>query len=167
MPPQSRFDISATDYCCKKLEITIAYDDNYCCLFSRRYTTSHHFILATYFENVNQKEQMHQAILSTRNNLSTAVSAGNSVVSVDGGVEREVSQMRQMVLQVAVTRGYKGIGDLHKNTKLKTKQIVIELITQNVTKLKNSNSETKTQKFNSRQNSTSDKTLKCILVRAT
>tara|TARA_R110002110_G_scaffold121431_2_gene297285 strand:+ start:116890 stop:119139 length:2250 start_codon:yes stop_codon:yes gene_type:complete len=75
-------------------------------------------------ENANQKEQMHQATLSTRNDLSIAVSAGNSVVSVDGGVEREVSQMRQMVLQVAVTRGYKGIGDLHKNTRLKTKNFV-------------------------------------------
>ncbi|MBN9288094.1 MAG: hypothetical protein BGO43_07445 [Gammaproteobacteria bacterium 39-13] len=48
----------------------------------------------------------------------------NYVVSVDGGIEREVSQMRQLVLQVALSKGYKGIKDLHKNTKLKTKEYV-------------------------------------------
>lgn len=51
----------------------------------------------------------------------TKVDAKNYVVSIDGGVEREVSQMRQMVLQVGLAKGYKGIEDLHKNTKLKCK----------------------------------------------
>ncbi len=43
---------------------------------------------------------------------------GNDVVFIDGGVEREVSQMRQLVLQVAIKKGYSGIKDLHKHTEL-------------------------------------------------
>lgn len=39
--------------------------------------------------------------------------AGNFVVSVDGGVDRELSQIRQFVLQLALSKGYKGIQDLH------------------------------------------------------
>ncbi|KTD13268.1 hypothetical protein [Legionella jamestowniensis] len=42
---------------------------------------------------------------------------GNNVVSVDGSYERETSQMRQMVLQFALAAGYKGIEDLHENSK--------------------------------------------------
>lgn len=49
---------------------------------------------------------------------------GNDVVSIDGGVEREVSQMRQLVLQVAIKKGYPGIKDLHANTKLNIKPTV-------------------------------------------
>lgn len=33
--------------------------------------------------------------------------SGNDVVSIDGGVEREVSQIRGMVLQVALAKGYR------------------------------------------------------------
>ena len=50
--------------------------------------------------------------------------AGNDVVSIDGGIERETSQMRQLVLQVAIKKGYPGIKDLHKNTKLDVKPII-------------------------------------------
>ncbi|HVY53188.1 MAG TPA: hypothetical protein VHA13_01565, partial [Gammaproteobacteria bacterium] len=50
--------------------------------------------------------------------------SGNTVVSIDGGVERKVSQMRQLVFQVALQKGYPGISDLHDNTKLKLKSIV-------------------------------------------
>ncbi|MGE3318725.1 MAG: hypothetical protein AB7I18_05460 [Candidatus Berkiella sp.] len=39
---------------------------------------------------------------------------GNDVVSIDGGVERETSQMRMLTLQVALARGYDGIDDLQK-----------------------------------------------------
>lgn len=39
---------------------------------------------------------------------------GNDVVSVDGGVEREMSQIRGMVLQVALAKGYNSITDLDK-----------------------------------------------------
>lgn len=39
---------------------------------------------------------------------------GNDVVSVDGGVEREMSQIRGMMLQVALAAGYNGITDLDK-----------------------------------------------------
>ncbi|HEX2549773.1 MAG TPA: hypothetical protein VHM20_08085 [Gammaproteobacteria bacterium] len=42
---------------------------------------------------------------------------GNFVVSVDGGVEREVSQVRQLVLQAALLKGYTGISDLEGQTK--------------------------------------------------
>jgi serine/threonine protein kinase/phosphatidylserine/phosphatidylglycerophosphate/cardiolipin synthase-like enzyme len=43
---------------------------------------------------------------------------GNTVVSVDGGIEREISQMRALLLQVALKKGHTGIKDLHENTKL-------------------------------------------------
>jgi hypothetical protein len=49
---------------------------------------------------------------------------GNNVVSVDGGVERETSQMRQIVLQAALKKGYPGIKDLHELTKLDMKKHV-------------------------------------------
>jgi len=39
---------------------------------------------------------------------------GNDIVSVDGGVEREVSQIRGIVLQVALAKGFNGINDLDK-----------------------------------------------------
>lgn len=52
--------------------------------------------------------------------------SGNYVVSIDGGIEREVSQMRQMLLQAALAKGYKGIRDLHANTKLSVKQHIKE-----------------------------------------
>ena len=38
---------------------------------------------------------------------------------MDGGVEREVSQMRQLVLQTALSLGFKGIEDLEKKTEPK------------------------------------------------
>src|SRR5579872_339381 len=40
--------------------------------------------------------------------------SGNDVVSIDGGIEREVSQMRQYVLQLALKKGYAGIDGLDK-----------------------------------------------------
>ncbi len=43
---------------------------------------------------------------------------GNDVIFIDGGIEREVSQMRQLVLQAAIKKGYAGIKDLHKHTEL-------------------------------------------------
>ena len=49
---------------------------------------------------------------------------GNDVVSIDGGTERQMSQMRQLVLQVALSKGYSGIEDLHDNTHLGIKSIV-------------------------------------------
>ncbi len=49
---------------------------------------------------------------------------GNFIVAIDGGVEREVSQMRKLVLQVALKKGYPGILDLHDNTKLNAKKHV-------------------------------------------
>lgn len=44
---------------------------------------------------------------------------GNFVVSVDGGIEREMSQVRQLVLQLALLKGYQGISDLEEKTNVK------------------------------------------------
>lgn len=41
---------------------------------------------------------------------------GNFVVSSDGGVVREMSQMRNLVIEAAVSLGYPGISDLQKKT---------------------------------------------------
>ncbi len=75
-------------------------------------------------EDIDTKISLLQAIHDVKDDLKSSLSAGNNVVSVDGGVEREVSQMRQIVLQAALTRGYKGIGDLHNSTKLGTKSYI-------------------------------------------
>ena len=42
--------------------------------------------------------------------------SGNDVAFIDGTFERETSQMRRMVLQMALATGYKGIVDLHKHS---------------------------------------------------
>lgn len=49
---------------------------------------------------------------------------GNDCISIDGGIERETSQMRKIALQIALNKGYPGIRDLHNNTKLGIKSIV-------------------------------------------
>lgn len=46
---------------------------------------------------------------------------GNLVISIDGGIEREVSQMRNMLLGVALQKGFSDISDLHSHTKLDVK----------------------------------------------
>ena len=54
---------------------------------------------------------------------------GNDVVFADGSFEREVSQMRQMVLQYALAKGYKGISDLHQHSKaLEVKKYLKETV---------------------------------------
>ncbi len=57
--------------------------------------------------------------------------SGNTIVSIDGGTEREVSQMRQLLLQLALQKGYPGIDDLHDETKLKMKRKIQEAVVQN------------------------------------
>ncbi len=42
---------------------------------------------------------------------------GNFVLSKDGGIVREMSQMRNLVIEAAVSLGYPGISDLHDDTK--------------------------------------------------
>ena len=42
---------------------------------------------------------------------------GNDVLSVDGGVGREVSQMRKLLTQAANNRGFSGVKDLHNKSK--------------------------------------------------
>ncbi|MBS0287041.1 MAG: hypothetical protein JSR17_07085 [Proteobacteria bacterium] len=50
---------------------------------------------------------------------------GNDVVAKDGGKEREMSQVRQVMLHGALSLGYPGISDLHsKSKKLKLKILV-------------------------------------------
>lgn len=43
---------------------------------------------------------------------------GNDVVAVDGGIARETSQMRKLVIQVANNKGYTGVKDLHSKSKV-------------------------------------------------
>jgi len=55
--------------------------------------------------------------------------SGNDVVFADGSFDRELSQMRQMVLQCALASGYQGISDLHKHSQaLSVKQYVKEAV---------------------------------------
>lgn len=49
--------------------------------------------------------------------LQTSMKKGNDVVAVDGGIEREMSQVRQIGLHGALYLGYPGIKDLHKQSK--------------------------------------------------
>ncbi|USQ14116.1 hypothetical protein J2N86_01935 [Legionella lytica] len=52
--------------------------------------------------------------------------SGNNVIAADGGIVREVSQMRKLLVQVALNQGYTGIEDLHSKSKAleKTKHYV-------------------------------------------
>ncbi|MDR3501043.1 MAG: hypothetical protein P4L79_00495 [Legionella sp.] len=52
--------------------------------------------------------------------------SGNNVIAADGGIVREVSQMRKLLVQVALNQGYTGIEDLHSKSKVleKTKRYV-------------------------------------------
>lgn len=53
----------------------------------------------------------------------------NHVVSIDGGKEREMSQMRQFVLQLGLVEGFSGVEDLEKYTKdIKAKSFVQEAV---------------------------------------
>ncbi|KTD47938.1 hypothetical protein Lqui_2202 [Legionella quinlivanii] len=42
--------------------------------------------------------------------------SGNDVVAVDGGVAREVSQIRKLAIQASIAKGYTGIKDLHEQS---------------------------------------------------
>lgn len=43
--------------------------------------------------------------------------SGNHVIAADGGIVREVSQMRKLVIQLANNQGYTGVEDLYKKSK--------------------------------------------------
>lgn len=58
-------------------------------------------------------EKANQFLSVSSNDLS-----GNYVVAADGGVIREVSQMRKLVIQLANNQGYTGIKDLHDQCKI-------------------------------------------------
>lgn len=45
-------------------------------------------------------------------------SPGNDVLAVDGGTAREVSQMRNLIIDAAVKKGYSGIADIHNNSSI-------------------------------------------------
>ncbi|MGC1181605.1 hypothetical protein [Legionella sp.] len=55
-----------------------------------------------------------QQFLSTKDNKVTS----NNVIAADGGLCRELSQMRKLVIQVANNEGYAGISDLHSKSKI-------------------------------------------------
>ncbi len=71
-------------------------------------------------------EEVIKKVGSTVMQSSSQDNKGNLVVSVDGGIEREVSQMRQLVLQMALQKGFPGIRDLHDHTELGLKKIIQE-----------------------------------------
>jgi hypothetical protein len=54
---------------------------------------------------------------------------GNDVISVDGGIVREVSQMRKLLTQAVTNKGFTGVRDLHKQSKVlgKVKDIIQEV----------------------------------------
>lgn len=45
-------------------------------------------------------------------------SSGNDVVAADGGIAREVSQMRKLAIQLALNKGYSGIKDIHAKSSI-------------------------------------------------
>jgi hypothetical protein len=44
--------------------------------------------------------------------------SGNLIATVDGGIGREVSQMRKLAIRVANMKGYTGVADLHKESEV-------------------------------------------------
>lgn len=46
----------------------------------------------------------------------TSDKRGNEAVAIDGGIEREFSKIRSLVLQIALKKGFDGIEDLQKHT---------------------------------------------------
>lgn len=68
-------------------------------------------------------EKLVEQILAEKTKGKTG-NEGNDVVSIDGGIERELSQIRQIALEGALQVGYKGIQDLHKHSKLNVKKQV-------------------------------------------
>lgn len=74
----------------------------------------------SYGANAAVKKIGHDVMMKERpDNLN-----GNDVVSIDGSIEREVSQIRQLTLQVALKKGYSGIKDLHSHTKIGLKKLI-------------------------------------------
>lgn len=49
------------------------------------------------------------------------INTGNTVIAIDGEIEREVSQVSRLLLQVALQKGYAGIRDQHTHTQLDVK----------------------------------------------
>ncbi len=50
--------------------------------------------------------------LIAKDEKDKGVDSGNYVTAIDGAIDRETSQMRQLVLQIALQKGYSGITDL-------------------------------------------------------
>lgn len=68
-------------------------------------------------------------IFSNENNKNIpkgTETTGNNIVAVDGGIEREVSQVRKMILHVLQIKGQTGISDLSEYTKTKVKKKIRE-----------------------------------------
>lgn len=65
-----------------------------------------------------------EQVKNERNHEGTKSATPTYTVSVDGGIDREMCQMRQMVLQAALSKGYAGIEDLHEHTDTSVKSQV-------------------------------------------
>lgn len=50
---------------------------------------------------------------------NTVEERGNLVASIDGGIERSMSQMRKLVIQIALSLGYDGVSNLKDRIKIK------------------------------------------------
>ncbi|CDZ77712.1 hypothetical protein BN59_02002 [Legionella massiliensis] len=63
-------------------------------------------------------EKAGEFLAKEESNSNASNQDGNDVVAVDGGIAREVSQIRKLVIQVANNKGYPGINDLHSKSKV-------------------------------------------------
>ncbi len=80
------------------------------------------FTRGKFVDKVRQRKQEEAAAAEKAGKPLPAETGKDSyVVSVDGGLDRELCQMRQMVLQSALAKGYAGIEDLQSNTKTSVK----------------------------------------------
>jgi hypothetical protein len=82
------------------------------------------FTRGAFVEKVKEmkKEEAEQSV--SKNQNSETPLKDSYIVSVDGGIDREICQMRQIVLQSALAKGYAGIEDLQKNTNTSVKKHV-------------------------------------------
>jgi len=72
-----------------------------------------------------QEAIKHISSMNTCSSSSTDTSKGHAIL-IDGSIERKMSQVRQMVLQVALAKGFKGIEDLYGYTVLACKDYIKE-----------------------------------------
>src|SRR5690606_23467585 len=71
------------------------------------------------------KSRAASAALAQTNHFIPTVKGGphdtNFAVFADGGIERDLSQVRKMVIQLSINNGYTGVSDLESNNNDKNK----------------------------------------------